>query len=121
METPSAAFPRKLDRKTVTIANGASLSGAIDLGAGTLVGIEMPAAWDAADLTFQTSSDNTAFQDYYDAAGTEVTVSADASRNIKLDAADYAGAGQLKVRSGTSDTPVNQTAERTIVLILRVL
>ncbi len=42
---------------TATIPSGQSLSAEVDLGANSLVGIAMPAAWTAADLTFQVSSD----------------------------------------------------------------
>ena len=39
------------------IAAGTALSGPVPLGALTLVGISMPAAWTAAPLTFQVSPD----------------------------------------------------------------
>ena len=40
---------------SATIANGASLSGAVYVGNRRLIGIQMPAAWTAAVLTFQVS------------------------------------------------------------------
>ena len=118
---PSELSPDKLDIKTATIAASASLSGAITLGAGTPALIEMPTAWDAANITFQTSIDGTVFQDYYDALGNEVTVIAAASHNIKQDVGDFAGAKFIKIRSGTSAVPVNQTSSRTIRVSVRVL
>lgn len=108
---------------TVTIASGASLSGGVNISPrgteSSLVEIVMPAAWTAANLTFQTSNDGVTYQDYYNAAGTEITVMAAAARNIAIDPADFAGAGWLKVRSGTSVAAVNQAAARTITLITR--
>jgi hypothetical protein len=41
----------------VLISSGTALSAAVPLGAKQLVGIAMPAAWDAAALTFQVSVD----------------------------------------------------------------
>lgn len=120
-EKPSEVHPKKLDVKTVTITAGNSLSAPIDLGAGTPVAIEMPASWDAANLTFKESADGAAFKDYYDTDGTEVTVTAASSRAIRLDASKFAGIGFLQIRSGTSASPVNQTADRTLNLITRVL
>jgi hypothetical protein len=114
---------------TVTIASGASLSGAAHIGfalsgggsRGTLVGIQMPSAWTAASLTFQASNDGTTFTNLYDAAGNEVSVTTDASRWIALDPADFAGITHLKVRSGTSGTAVNQGADRVLTLIVRAV
>jgi hypothetical protein len=102
---------------SVVIANGQSLSGGVDLGGDALVEIVMPSAWTAADLTFQTSDDEVTFQNMYSGGG-EVQVSVDASQNVRLDPSDFIGINFLKVRSGTSGTPVNQGAERTIKLVL---
>ncbi len=98
--------------KIVTIANGAAL-GASFIGDGRLVAIQMPAAWTAANLTFQGSMDGVTYADMYDATGTEVTVVAAASTYILL--ADLKAAW-IKVRSGTTGTPVNQGADRVILL-----
>jgi hypothetical protein len=101
----------------VTIANNQSLSGPINLEGATLVAIEMPAAWDAANLTFQASSDGVTYNDLYDDSGTEVVVTAAASRFIIFRAdKEIVGARHLKVRSGPVGGPINQTAERKIRL-----
>lgn len=106
---------------TVTIANGASLSGAICLGAGVLSAIQMPAGWDAAALTFQVSDDGgTTWKELQDSSGTATTVSAPTAGNrYEVDATDFKSAVFLKVRSGTSGAAVNQTADRVITLISR--
>lgn len=102
---------------SVTIANGASLSGVADLTGFMLAGIQMPAAWTAASLTFQVSIDGTTYTDMYATDGTEVTVTgAAASRFLAFVPSDFAGARYLKVRSGTTGSPVNQGAARTLIL-----
>ena len=50
-----------LETISVTIANGTSLSAAVNLGSGKLRGIALPAAWTAAVLSFQVSLDGTTF------------------------------------------------------------
>ena len=104
---------------TATIANGESLSGAVDLGSASLVAIQMPASWTAASLTFQVSYDCATYADVKDELGTEFTVTAAASLVIASAAiaATFLGARYLKVRSGTSGVPVNQGAARDIKII----
>lgn len=104
----------RITTPTVTILSGQSLSGPGYIGAGQLVAIQMPAAWDAADLTFQGSVDGTNFFNLFDGGGNEVDFQAAASEQITVD--KFRGAIWIKVRSGTSGTPVNQTANRVITL-----
>lgn len=108
------------DAKAV-IKSGTALSNAINVGTKVLCGIQMPAAWDAANLTFQVSYDSgVTWQDLYDGLGTEIAVTSPAAgKYLAVDPSDYAGIVFLKVRSGTTGTPVNQTADRTIVLVSR--
>jgi len=120
-------------KTTATIANGASLSGAIDMnrirssaeGVGGhgihLAAIQMPSAWTAANITFQGSVDGSTYYDLYDMYGTEILVTAAASRMIALDLTMFAGINFVKIRSGTTATPVNQGADRAIVIGLRVV
>lgn len=105
----------------VVIPNGAALSTAVNLGTKTLVGVVMPAEWTAADLTLQAAvAEAGTFNNVYDKAGTEFTIDAAASRAIGLASDDLIGIGRwVKVRSGTSGTPVNQGADRTLQLILK--
>jgi hypothetical protein len=95
-----------------TIANGASLSGAVAMGPLTLVGISMPATWTAAVLTFQVSPDGgTTWQELYDDSGSEVTFQAAGGRYISIQNYPsylWRGINMVKVRSGTSAAPVNQ-------------
>jgi hypothetical protein len=103
---------------TATIANAASLSGIVDLGATRLVGIVIPAAWTAANLTFSVSRDGVTFVDLYDNFGAEYTVTVGGvNRRVLVPYSDFFGVRWLKVRSGTSATPVNQAAQRDLILI----
>ena len=102
---------------TATIASGQSLSAEVNLGAGRLFAISMPSAWTTAALTFQGSFDSETFYDLYDEEGTEVTVDAAASRFILIDPNKWFGLRTLKIRSGTTGTPVNQGAARVLNLI----
>ena len=112
----------KYDVFWVTIPNGASVAPVANLDGFSLVGIEMPAAWTAASLTFQAAASSDAnVQNMYDATGTEYTVTAAAARYIQLPPADFIGVQFLIVRSGTSGTPVAQGADRVIGLVCRPL
>jgi hypothetical protein len=100
----------------ISIANGASLSSAIDLGNTRLSYIVMPSAWTAANLTFQVSEDGVTYADLYNDSGTEYTVTAAASRTLRVTLPDWLAIRYLKVRSGTSASPVTQGAARTLQL-----
>jgi hypothetical protein len=107
---------------TVTIANGASLSGQADVNGANLVAILMPAAWTAAGLTFQGSLDGTNFANVFDSIGAEVSIpsaAATASQMILIPAGAFDGMQSIKLRSGTSGSAVNQGAAATLTLQLR--
>lgn len=111
-------------RKTVTIASGTSLSGALNLGPMVtgIVAIEMPAAWTAANLTFQVSTDGTTYVNLYNDGGTEATITAAASQTLSMRqdmTAILSKFRWLKIRSGTSGTPVNQGADRSLAVYAR--
>ena len=111
-----------LASKPATIATGTAVSDAVDLGSSSLVGLATPAGWTTAVITFQVSIDGTTYFDYETALGAEVTLaSTAASRYRALDPADLAGVRYLKVRSGTSAAPVNQTGGDVIQLVTRKL
>jgi hypothetical protein len=98
------------------IAINESLSTAIDLADQRAARIAMPAAWTAANLTFQTSVDGITYNDLYDKDGIEYTVVAAASRSMILPLADWLGVRYVKVRSGTSAAPVVQLAARILMI-----
>ena len=111
----------------LTIANGQSLSNALQISHGLrIVRIGMPADWDAAPLTFQISSDNNTWWDLYHVVQSvegpwvsyEVSVPSVVPNSIVLLPPDMgASLGWLKIRSGTKSQPVNQTADRTFALM----
>lgn len=109
-------------RITTTILNGASLSAAVDLGANCrLKALLMPAAWTAADITFQVSEDNTNFFDMMGDDGNAVKLTGPAAgRWIGL-RNDVARAMMrvryLKVQSGVPGTLVTQGADRIMTLL----
>lgn len=103
---------------STTILNSASLSSAIGIGDLTLLCLQMPSAWTAANLTFQASLDGATYANVYGDDGTEYTVTADASRVIYLDPSKFAGMTHVKIRSGTSGAPVSQGGNREILLSL---
>lgn len=102
-----------------TIAAGASLSAAVNIQGKVIVGIQIPASWSAANLSFQAAYDGATFVEVYDGAGNAISVVvAAASTFILIDPSLWAGVKWLKVRSGTSGSPVNQTVNP-IQLIVR--
>jgi hypothetical protein len=108
--------------ETVTIAAGASLSNVIPIGSYKYMQIIMPSAWTTANLTFQTcTTSGGTFTDVYDEDGVEVNISASTSRSILFsdESVMLISSLFLKIRSGTTGTPVNQAAARTIYLILK--
>jgi hypothetical protein len=108
--------------RTATIANGASLSAAVEIGDATVVALVMPGTWTAASITLQASIDGTTFVDVYKNNGaTEFEVTVAASRWALLNLPDIAGlrgAHSIKVRSGTSGSPVAQGGARSIGVVL---
>ena len=101
-----------------TILNTASLSAAVELDGHSVERIIMPAAWTAADLTFQVSDDGgTTFQNLYWDWGAEFVIDAAVATTIELSPfCKLSNIDQLKVRSGTSGVPVAQAADRIIRL-----
>lgn len=108
----------------INIANGQSLSSIVRLSfSQALVGILMPAAWDAANLTLQASLDADApvpvWTNVYKPDGTEYTILAAAGRFIAIPITDLLGFTAFKFRSGTAGTPVAQTAARVLTALSR--
>lgn len=112
--------------RTITIANGASDSDPIDLSGVEDIILVSPAAWTAAAITFRISPDGgTTYYPVYDEAGNELTVSSanwGTARAITLTTlalqAMISSANLLVIRSGTTASPVNQGAARTILAVL---
>lgn len=102
----------------VTIAKGASLSTPLDLrGHGAPLGVVFPAAWDAAELSFQVSLDGEYWANLYE-LGSEMTVPGTAGGAEPLNPATFVAWRYLRLRSGTAGAPVAQTAARALVLCI---
>ena len=111
---------------TVTIPAGTSTSETIPLGNGVrqLAGLQMPAAWGAASLTFDGSHDGTTFVPIHHGAGAYTITAAQgaaASLGVSLAAEAFAPWPYVRIRSGVIGTYVNQTAARSIVALIRSL
>jgi len=108
---------------SITIASGASLSGAVNLGDKVLCAIILSAAWTAAALSFQASEDNgVTWKDMFDDGGQEVTIptaGAVAGQRISIDPAMFGGVDMIKVRSGLTAAAVNQAADRILTVVSR--
>ena len=104
----------------VTITNGTSLSGPVKLGDKTPCGVIMPAAWTAAALTFQVSFDNGAtWLEYFDAKAGSAQIAVAAGQYVAVDPTMFRGVNMMKLRSGTSASPVNQGAGAAISIVNR--
>lgn len=113
----------EIDYVTVQIAAGQSLSGEVDIGSKSLVGIVFPSNWTTASLSFQASIDSSAFGELLDQTATAISVSSvtgGALTVIAIDPAKLRGITALKVRSGTSGVAVNQVNLVTLTLITRL-
>lgn len=104
---------------TLTIMPGTAITDAHRVS-GKVVGIILPAGWDAAALSFQAGPYSTNMGDVYDAGVERTIASAQAvsGRMIALSLNDWLCANVLRIRSGTSAAPVNQTARRDITVVL---
>ena len=108
---------------TVTILNGASLSDSISLVNRHLIAIIMPSGWTAAALTFQFSTDNITFYNAFSLTAnlTANTTAAAADQIINISSTDsFHGARYLKIRSGTSGSPVLQGADRVLTVVTMI-
>lgn len=104
----------------VSIASGQSLTDAINLGGLRLFGAAIPSVWTSADITFQVSLDNGAtWIDLRQQDGTEIVMSGQTGSCIVLVPTLFAAFQFVRLRSGTSGTPVTQAADRTISLVVR--
>lgn len=114
----SDGFSKLYDTKDVVISSGASLSSVVDIEQMNITGFQIPAAWTSAKLTFQASYDGVTFGDLQDSSGNEIQVTVAAGKFVGVNLSEASGLRYLKVRSGTSGTPVNQGADRTISIVL---
>lgn len=102
------------------IADGAFLSSPVTLNRRPILSVLVPSGWDDADMTFQVSMDGLTYYELIDEDGSAVFLDVVASRMVRLTNLDqWAGYKYMKIRSGTSGTPVNQSGAVTIYLTVR--
>lgn len=104
---------------TATILSGASISTTLPLQMRQVVGIQMPAAWTAAGLSFTASADGSTFSTLVDPYGVEIVLTVAASQFILIPPDSLGGMVALRLRSGTSAAAVNQGADRAITVVAR--
>lgn len=117
----------EIDIVTANIAAGQSLSAEADIGNKSIVGIYIPANWTTAGLSFQASIDGGAtWAELFDgtlataAAITVSSITGGTALALAMDPTKLRGFNAIKVRSGTSGSPVNQTNAVAISLITRL-
>lgn len=115
--------PVRTIEMTAIIAKGESQSTTINKSGYKNMLIIMPAAWTAADITFLVSNNPTSgFVKLVKASDeSEITSKASASEAVNLDGTIKEALGAcayVKIRSGTSVTPVNQADRRTLIVVL---
>ena len=103
----------------VTIASGAALSSPVSMPDGFKpVALLMPAAFDGAKITLQITLDGASWYNtrlaYQQAQELEVEAAAGSAVRIEW---FPSWAKQFRLRSGTSGSPTNQTAERAIGVV----
>ena len=101
---------RQYQTITATIADEGTLSSVADLANFINATMEMVTTWTSAAITFQGSDDGITFYNIYDKDGVEVTIPAatHASRAYEIPAA-VMNFRFIKIRSGTSASPVTQS------------
>ena len=109
----------------VTILSGQALSAEVNVGGLQIVGILMPAGWDTAGISLQAliretggATKTPVWGNVQDQGGVAFLVTAPVLDSYVAIAPTVAllGLGRVRVRSGTSGTPVNQTADRVLYL-----
>jgi hypothetical protein len=106
-----------------TIAASASQSDEIDIGGHEAFALEMGASWNTAAITFLASStsDGT-FRKIVGDTGTEISVAAATNEMIALESTKREAIKPfrfIKIRSGTASSPVTQTYETTINVMVK--
>jgi hypothetical protein len=82
----------------------------------------MPSVWNGTAITFQaTDEKGGTYKNVYDSGGTEISVTVANNRVIVPTAAIQAALASIthiKIRSGSSATPVNQQDDRSIKIVV---
>ena len=110
------SYPMKAIEATIPI--NTALSDIVDTGGGKVVGVIASAAWDAATLGFLGGMDGVNMYTLDDGTA-EIAETIVAGGQLALQT-NLEGAGRyIQLRSGTKAVPVNQTAARTLYVLVR--
>lgn len=88
----------------IDISSSLTVSEAVDLKDGYLVGVITPADFDGTTITFQQSADNLTWYPVHDSAGNVVTLTTAASRYTAANPDLFLGIRYLKAVAGTNQT-----------------
>ncbi len=101
----------------VRIPSGQSQSAGFNLDGATLYKIVFPSAWTTASLSFlESESESGTYTPVYYGNDEVVLTSAGASRTIRVNPSDFLAVKWMRLRSGVAATPVNQAANRDILV-----
>jgi hypothetical protein len=104
--------------QTVTIAAGASLSGASTKYPGyRLIAVLTASTWDAAKISFSVSNDGTNFFTLYNQTGEVQAASITGAAAVSLSPADFIAWDYIKVRSGLVGAATNQVDATIVTLV----
>ena len=116
------SYPDQIITETVTIAAGASLSGASTKHAGySLVGVQTASTWDAAKITLAGSLDGTNFFPVRTNAAEYEIASVTAAACVAIDPAVTHMWHYFKARSGTSGAATNQVDATVVTLVFKAI
>jgi len=105
-----------ISRISVTIPSGTAVSAAAVLGGRIPTVLQMSVGWDAATISFAGSSDGVNWYYIFKEDGLILNIPADANNRIILPSTYLTDHLSLMVCSGTRAAPVNQTADRILIL-----
>lgn len=124
MANAVAVEPRGVAPVPFTIRNGQSISEPQDVGGWDPVALEFVLPWTTANISFLAAEkrDGT-YASVYGPTGTEAVVTTGTGNRTILLApntlADLRGLRYLKLRSGTEASPVSQTGDRVVLMLVR--
>lgn len=93
---------RAFDIRKATIASGQTVSDAVELSEGAIVGLVIPAAFTGTTISFQASADGSVFQALYDETNTLVSMTVAVSRTYAAPAA-LSPFVAIKIVSGSAE------------------
>jgi hypothetical protein len=112
------SYPDNTVTQTVTIAAGASLSGASTKYAGMkLVAVVTASTWDAAKISFAVSNDGTNFFTLHSGTAEYEIASVTAAFAIPVETKYFIPWDYIKVRSGISTAATNQVDATIVTLV----